>query len=606
MQKVLLQFKENESLSEALNFLHTGLGADTCTEPISKLETLPVSCFVEGDLSKNSTIDIKTCGKGRCITSSQNDNGTCSDWWPHHCCDVDTTELFNISCDGFSYQTARVKSCKCQMCVSKTTISGRAFGRINGKVTPLQLASISANGQEVSSTTMAGYFRFDVPKNGKRVILHFHDSIFKKFLDHTKIVMPIEGVDTQLSVAVPLKPKPIPFNPNIGADIQLGGNDKGKPPLSSISIPESSLITEDGQLYKGQAKAAVHFMDPRNREDMESANGEFVYESQNGGKLPLQTYGMFHMSLEDGKGKALKTNKPFKFSIDSSLFNITLDKDGNPDLAMWFYDVNKGIWVEQGKMQFSTAVSGRRKLLDTVLVGNFMPREIPHMDPYNYHTQRIIVGYTNCDRSVPIYENVQIKEPTVKNGICFVSVSAYKDFSLQDTADIGSVSITAYSQNLDGSAYLGTETRSVDEHGHVCLMVFCDKFVYLIAVKDGENLLPTNNSLPVDYPVHNSSSDKEIKFESRYYGNAYMCPSGNTCKGPMFPYANGGEQSCRAGHSDSSFRFRFAPFTKEPSLTLTVGSTNIYDKKLSWYPVSPDKNTFRSCFIKVQVKVRYC
>ena len=589
-----------------MRLLLTGHGSDTCANPIPKLETLPASCFVEGDPSKNSTINIKTCRKERCITSSQYDNGTCSDWWPHHCCDVDQSELVNISCDGFSYQTSRVKSCKCQLCVSKTTISGRAFGRSNGKVVPLQLASISANGQQVSSTTMAGYFRFDVPKTGKRVILHFHDGVFKKFLDHTKIVIPSEGVDTQLSVAVPLKPKPIPFNPNIGADIQLGGSDKGKPPLSSISIPDSSLITEDGQPYKGQAKAAIHFMDPRNRDDMESANGEFVYESPNGDKLPLETFGMFHMTLEDGNGKALKTNKPFKFSLDSSLFNVTLDKDGNPDLALWYYDVNKGIWIQQSKMRFSTSVSGRRKLLDTVLVGDFMPVEIPHMDPYNYHTERRIVGYTNCDRSVPIYGNVQIKEPTVKNGICFVSVSAYKDFSLRETADIGSVSITAYSQNIDGSAYVGTETRSVDEHGHACLMVFCDKYVYLKAEKDGESLLPATHSLPMDYPVHNASSEKEIKFESRYFGDAYMCPSGTSCKGPMFLYANGGEQSCRSSHSDSSFRFRFAPFTKEPSLSLTLGSTNVYDKKLSWYPVSPDKNTVRSCFIKVQVKVRCC
>ena len=454
---------------------------------------------------------------------------------------------------------------------------------------------------------MVGYFRFDVPKSSKRVILHFHDGVFRKFLDHTKTILPAEGVDTQLQVVVPLKPQPITFNPNIGADIQLGGSDKGKPPLSSISIPDSSLITEDGQPYKGQAKAAVHFMDPRNREDMESANGEFIYESPNGEKLPLQTFGMFHMTLEDENGNALKTNKPFKFSLDSSLFNVTLDKDGNPDLALWYYDVNKGIWIQQSKMKFSTSMSGRRKLLDTALVGEFMLVEIPQMDPYSYsnRTERRVVGYTNCDRNTPIYENIQVREPTLKDGICFVSVSAYKDFTLQETTDAGSVSITAYSQNLDESAYLGTETRSVDKYGHACLMVFCDKYVYLKAEKDGENLLPAQHSLPMYYPVHNASSAKEIKFESRYFGDAYDCPSGTTCKGPMFPYANGGEQSCVSSHSDSSFKFRFAPFTKEPSLSLTLGSTNIYDKKLSWYPVSPDKNTFRSCFIKVQVKVRY-
>lgn len=590
------------SQSEEAVLTIKGKVSDTCDGPISKLEVLPPTCFVSGDPSRNSTIDTKTCGNGKCISSLQIDNGTCTDWWPHHCCDVGETELVNISCDGFNYQANRIKTCKCQKCISKTTISGRAFGRLNGSVVPLQLGSVYANGQLVSRTSMAGYFRFDVPKSSKMIILHFSDEVFKKLLDHTKTVNAIEGADTQVSVAIPIKPKPISFNPNLGADIQLGSNSNAKQPSSSISIPDNSLITKDGQPYKGQAKAAVHFMDPRNREDMETANGEFVFESPNGDKLPLQTYGMFHVTLEDHNGNSLQSNKPFRFSLDSSMFNISLDENGNPDLAMWYYDVNKGVWVEQGKMQFSSAVGGRRKLLDTVIVGDFTPVEIPHMDPYNYHTERKIVGYTNCDKSVPIYKDVQVRDAP-KSGACFVSVSAYKDFTLQEPADGGSVKVTAYSQEFDGSAYLGTETRSVDDKGHVCLMTFCDKFVYLSAEKDGQKLLPAMHLLPDFYPVHNSSSNKEVKFESRYFGAAYDCQNTSPCLGPMYTFANGGQSKCKST-SDSSFKFRFAPFTKEPSMSLTEGSKNVYDKKLSWYPVSPDKNTFRSCFIKVQVKVQ--
>ena len=581
-----------------------------------------------GDVTKNSTLDVKTCGGGKCISTALIDNGTCSEWWPNHCCDVDTTDPVDITCDGFSYKTTIVKSCKCRLCMSKTTISGRAFGRTNGTDEPLQLGSVSLNGVFKTRTTMTGYFRFDVRDDIKRAIITFTDELFNKLSDHIKIVNIEEGVDTQLSVIIPHKPIPVAFNPSIGTDLPLGTDKSNTIPTGSISVPEDALVTEDGEPFQGHAKVSVQYTDPRSLEDLEKASGEFVYNTPNGDKLPLRTYGMFQGMFTDDKGNGLICNKPLSVSLDSSLFNISQNKDGDADVSLWHFDQNKGVWVEQGSMQFSNAGSGRRKLLANKITGSFRPPNVLSMDPYSYsyHTERVPHTKTtwswkwtgNKDhrvyRYVPTtttyYTSRQVRDSKLKTGICWVSVSVYKDFTLRQTVEPGSVTVTAYSQEIPAISqtttpeYLGIENRPVGRDGHVCLMVFCDKLVYIYAnKKDGTRLSPAKHTLPDIYPVYDTPpSDRLVKFESRDFNTAIDCPAGQVCKGPMYVYPERAKCTNNA-RTDGSYRFNFAPFTKEPSISLTVGSKNNYDAMLSWYPVSPAKKTFRSCFMKVQIKV---
>ena len=589
---------------------------------MSKFETLPPTCFVSGDVTRNSTLDVKTCGEGKCISTALIDNGTCSEWWPKHCCDVDLTDPVDITCDGFSYKTTIVKSCKCRLCISKSTISGRSFGRTNGTDEPLQLGSVFLNGELKTHTTMEGYFRFDVRDDIKRAILTFTDDIFDKLDAHIKIVNIEEGVDTHISVLIPHKPTPVSFNPKTGTNVLLGTSSDGNAPTGSISVPPDALVTEDGTPFQGQANISIHYTDPRSLDDLEKASGEFVCNSGNGEKQPLRTYGMFQGTFTDDKGNALLCNKPLSVSLDSSLFNISQDTNGNADVSLWHFDQNKGVWVEQGKMQFSSAGSGRRKLLANVITGSFTPPNIKTMNPftYSYHTERVPHTQTryvwrwigNKDVRVPItttyYTTKQVRTKKRKPGVCWVSVSVYKDLSLREPVDVGSgVSVTAYSKELpvNGDAYLGIETRPIGRNGHVCLMVFCDKLVHIYATKKGTRLSPGKHHLPDIYPVYDTPpSDRLVKFESRDFNVAMDCPAGQVCKGPMYIYSEMGKCQDNA-RTDGSYRFTFAPFTKDPSISLAVGSKNKYDEMLSWYPVSPAKKTFRSCFMKVQIKVMF-
>ena len=507
--------------------------------------------------------------------------------------------------------------------MSKTTISGRAFGRTNGTDEPLQLGRVSLNGEFKTLTTMAGYFRIDVRDDIKRAILTFTDDTFNKLNDHVRIVNIQEGVDTQISVIIPHKPTPVTFNPKTGTNLLLGADKTGNLPTGSITIPPDALITEDGEPFHGNANVSIHFMDPRSLDDLEKASGAFVSNSANGDKEPLRTYGMFQGIFTDDTGNPLISNKPLSLSLDASLFNISQDKDGNADVSLWHFDENEGVWVEQSKMQFSSAGTGRRKLLANVVSGLFKPPNVKPMDRYSYsyhterdrHTRTTYKWVGNYDSVYPrrqvavnevYYTNRQVRDKTLKEGLCWVSVSVYKDVFLRTPADPGSVTVYAYSQELPikGNAYLGIEHRSVEQNGHVCLLVFCDKLVYIYAEKsDGTRYTPGHHLLPDIYQVYNTTaSEKLVKFESRDFNGAIDCPAGQVCKGPIYQYLE--ETKCTTNaRTDGSYRFNFAPATTEPIISLAVGSKNKYDDMLSWYPVSPAKKTFRSCFMKVRIKV---
>jgi len=568
------------------------------------LQKLPDGCFRSGDVTFNSSIDVGTCGQAKCINSNLQDNGSCTDFWPHHCCAVGHKQLVNIQCNGFSYKMPRLLSCVCTECRYVTTLSGRAYGRQNGIEVPLKLGEVIYRGKQIARTNMAGFFHFEIPLGIKRVVIMFSDPTFRKLLDVTKIVQVKEGKDTFFEAIMPLSPNPVPFDSTNGIELPFG-EAAGLSVVGHLKIQKNSLVNSEGQPFIGNANVKIQYADPRSMDSIDEANGEFETEDKDGEIVPLRTYGVLSLRLHDDNDNELRSNKPVRISLDSDAFSIPLDSNGNPKAHIWKYDHNNGFWVDVGQLKVeSTISSGARKLLqaNSQYFLEMIPDDVPvtdldeHIVTYWYRN-----GYTNVDSRVTVIKD------SPKEGGCYVSVSVYNDVFFNEPYADNDVTITAYV--YENNAFTSRASRSVLTNGHACIEMFCSKNISIVVQRGSERFIPKVNHyvpLPLDFKNTNNNF---VNFVGQDFGEALDCSdttfyktgTAGACHGPVYRREN--SRQCEAVTAqDASFMFQFAALSKPPTMHFVEGEQT-FDKRLSWYSLPPSSNRFRACFIKLRVKV---
>ncbi|XP_060555559.1 cartilage intermediate layer protein 1-like [Ruditapes philippinarum] len=590
--------------SEEASLKVVAIADKQCSNPLLYSRKLPTSCYAEQNGSNVTVVDIGKCSREHCQSKVFTDEETCSDKESNYCCEENQTTEIEVFCPGFSYKLKRIKSCACKICMISSTVEGSAYGKHeNGSKIPFAYGFLYIDGKKAAVTNERGYFHFELLRSKTRAIVYFVDETFYMFVPTTKIMVAQRDSTSFVTVVLPLKPNPIKFDSHLGISISLGGSNN-LPPVGGITIPEHALITSDGMNYTGKAKATVHFMDPRKLSDLEASNGNFVYNTPDGSTGPLETFGMFRTTVEDDKGFPLKVKKKLQFNLDASIFNVSFKDDGSPDLALWNYDINNGIWVETAKMMLSDSnfATGRRKLLANVLVGEYEVQEIDHIDLTEDTPvmERVIIGYTNCDHSVPIYGDRIVKHDSkTKRNACYLSVSVYSDLTFRERS-AGGTNIVAITQEMYGQKFQGMDSKTTDTNGHACLSVFCDSKVYVYAENkiDGSRLYASqSHDLPVWYEnFNNTKNNTEVEIFS--YDIDDITENGKTRYSPFVSFED--FSKCNE-EFEKSYKFQFAYNSIPHALTTTI-SKDTFDNALSWYPVSPEKPYGKSCFIKVAIK----
>jgi len=572
------------------------------------LTNLPDGCFLLGDVSKNNTIDVRTCGKSKCVNDQLHDNGSCADYWPHHCCQADRSEIVDIQCEGFSYKMSRLVSCVCAECRFVTTVSGRAYGRDNGAEIPLQMGEVRMGGHVVTRTNMGGFFRFEVPLGTTRVVVMFSDPVFQRLLDTTKIVQVTEGEETFFTAILPLMPEPVPFDSTNGTEVSIGEGPNGLSAVGSLEIAKNSLTDSNGNPFVGRAAVKLHYTDPRSMDSIDEANGRFETESDSGEVVPLSTYGVLSLALQDENGNSLHANKPVRISINSDAFNIPLDSNGNPEANIWVYDHNKGTWVDKGQFHSSNEemLRGKRHLLQSgFFFIDSMPSNIP---PTKLNDTKTVIetrpnpnNVYNIDYRVPVVVN------TPKEGACFVGVAVYSDPFYQEAYSGHDAMINVYVYDNDKRVFASKDSTTVLTNGHACLKMFCDKNITISVERGSEKFIARPDQyvpLPLAYT---RPGNEYVNFHAIDFGGALHCgdfykpETAKACYGPVYDSKESAKCS-RASALGANFMFQFAAPSKPPTRLFIVGEQT-YDKRLSWYPQSPSSNRFRACFIKLRVKV---
>lgn len=578
--------------------------ADSCGPPFSLLQVLPSGCFVNDEDGRSNSVDVKTCADALCSRYDLKDSGSCTDNMEDHCCGPKDLQTIEISCSTFSYNITTTKSCECKPCTFKTIVNGIAFGRKEGKAIPLKMGEVFVNGKFETSTSMTGVFRFEVPKGINRITVCLHDTKFKELAPTSKVFYLKPGSNNFMTAILPVRKPPITFYSQTGTKISLGTTGTGSGVAAFLTIPGDAVVTATGEPYSGTASITLQFIDPRIRDDLDAATGEFESESPDGSRVPLKTFGMFDFSISDNANNPLYPNKPLTYSMNPSVFNVPLNSKGEPIASLWSYDPNKGTWTEIAKLKQYPSVSGplqtnqyyyaefKRQYLPTLYNNdniNMWPEQYINIDTELTEYREYITS--NNDSGLTEYKDTT----TEKENACYVAVSVYKDLTLREPYNKNDVEVKAYVQELYQDEYISSSTRPLIK-GRTCLPIICNKRVYIQVLRGGlERLHPGNHSLPFSSYLK-ASSNNEILFESRYLGMSYA----KNIEGPVFRSDQERHCSIDFSASDESNQFKFAPFAKAPVESFAENSNY---KLLSWYPVPKDSNSFRSCFMKVAIKV---
>ena len=317
--------------------------------------TLPPGCLVNGT---NSTIvNVGECEPIACVKRGVNFSSSCSD--PPFCCGPLLFESVSIKCAATSFDLSVVKRCGCGKCIKKRTIIGGVAVGQNGN--PAILVDLFFRGKSVGNTNAEGKFSFPVPETTKRAIVTFKDQKRKKFVEEDKIFVVEKGQTAIYTVKLREKPAPVTFNASEPFDVALGSDSSDS--FADLELPENALLTEDGSVFSGIAKATVSVTDPRNQSDIESAPGDFSSMNEDGEEELLQTFGMIKLHLEDDSGKPLTMSKPMKVYLDSDKLNSSVS-DGNVSTKLYWLDKKTGRWREAGEFMLEDGKNRRRKRSD--------------------------------------------------------------------------------------------------------------------------------------------------------------------------------------------------------------------------------------------------
>ena len=532
-------------------FLFSARSDDSCpSAPISKNQTLPPGCVLNG--TNITVLDVGECERVACVKRKDTFNSSCSE--PLQCCGPRSFDNVLVRCGAFmSFTLSKIKTCGCDQCIDEQTImEGVTVGQ-DGKAA--KFVDLLFNDKQVDRTDVDGMFSISVPRDTKRAIVTFKDQIFKKFEEEDKIFVLNEGQKAMYKVTLREKPKPLIFNASEPLDLPLGGNLDS---FADLELPENSLLTEDGSVFRGNAKVSVSVTDPRNLSDILTAPGDFTTVSEDGQEEILETYGMIKLNMEDDNGKPLVMSKPMKVYLDPEKLNLTVS-EGNASVKLYWLDRKTGRWREAGDFSLEDGSKRRRKRTNRIfLTGTVTPS--------------IAKEYLNFDRPDEI---VGLR----------VTVNPDED----------NVVITAIRK--DNKGYVQRTTNQ----GVVCMEIWKDKDYYLQAEKDSKYYDPDESIR--DYIKHVNGRIVSIEGDGETIGSFEFHSALVNPRGPIYyddtRYGGSERQMCEKTLNDANgpglgrqFVFK-PPQNAIPEYALLKKNV----KLIEWI----SQATGGYCFIKVKI-----
>ena len=402
-----------------------------------------------------TTVDVGECDSVPCVKGSDTFNSSCSE--PLQCCGPRSFDNVLVKCGVImSFTLSKIKTCGCTQCIDEQTImQGVTVGQ-DGKAA--KFVDLFFNDKQVDRTDVDGMFSFPIPKDTKRVVVTFKDHIFNKFQEEDKIFVLSKGQQARYKVTLKEKPQPVIFDASKPANFTLGRDSDS---FADLELPENSLLTEDGSVFRGNAKASVSVTDPRNLSDILTAPGDFTTVNEDSREELLETFGMVKLNLEDASGKPLVMSKPMKVYLDPEKLNLTVS-DGDASVKLYWLDRKTGRWREAGYFSLEDGSKRRRRRTNRVFLAGTVTPSIAQ-ENLNFDRPNRIVGLRVT--TAPQADNVIVTairkdnkgyvQRTTYQGVVCMEIWKDKDYYLQAQKDSKyydpDESIRDYIKHVNGS-----------------------------------------------------------------------------------------------------------------------------------------------------------
>ncbi|XP_020609937.1 cartilage intermediate layer protein 1-like [Orbicella faveolata] len=531
------------------------LNQDSCSPtPSSKNVTLPPGCVLSG--SNSSIVDVGECKPVACLRNDTTLNSSCQD--PSFCCGPRDFIQVQVDCgDVLSFNLSKVKKCSCGGCTEKVTIlQGIVVGGPEEKL--MRYGDVIYNSEVVAYTDGEGKFSFTIPVKVKRAIVTFKDSFYEEFEERSKVFVINEGSSGFYKIKLKRKPSPISFNASEPLDVPLGSYPNIDS-FADLELPEETFLTEDGSVFRGNAKASISVTDSRNLSDVLAAPGDFSTTDEDGEEEILETFGMIKLSFQDESGKQLAMSKPMKVFLDPEKLNLTI-KNSTSDvpLKLYWLDKKTGRWREAGNFQLEDGSKRRRKRSPRVFfVGTVTP--------------------------AIARENLNFDAPTTR-----VAVRVTTDPYPRPPGSAGAVVRVI---RKEGAVFRGYIEETTTAEGLVCVPIWRDKTCHIQVESNGKYMIPTRmNDLPSNIqatPKEEVQDDtgaeiKWIEFTSTLDENSALST-------PMYKHTTTEVEKCKSPQP----RPEGSQFTFEEPQTVSDFSILTDINTAFWIPLG--------CYIKIKV-----
>ncbi len=433
---------------------------------------LPEGCNVTTSDVNVTSLDVGECLSEPCVSRDDTSRG--------RCCAPVRIEYVEVRCDNLTYTMTKIVACGCGECRHDDTVEVTgSVGVLRAKTIVPVNASLLVSGNDIdpndTQTFGNGIFSFTAtPRAGVIVILFYQESNVDFLPQVVSIDVPRMVSAISRQVVLQAKPEPTTLNASRGGAVRM--SSLGGSPI--LTIPPDSVVDADGNLYTGPMKVFATFADPRDRDSIATAPGEFTFVNSEGESQQLQTSGVLGLFMEAEDGESLRLSGTTELRLDADTLGIGETNDGKPDSYVWTLVAHAGNWIMAAPLNYDDNRRKKRAVSREVTANVSIPYPL---------------SYINLDK------------PAMKRILCTLVVQVYADTLF--TQPIGDMSVQVVTKLPDTDVYLGYTYGYVNRNGRACVTIMCG-YDHLIIVKPllGEPIANSTHHLPAGFGYTNIGS----------------------------------------------------------------------------------------------------